>query len=126
MASTDFISVVREFFPNATDEEAMGILWGYTGYPSFYTGEPLDSCREQLQHLKDIGFEEADREMDDAWADTEALVAQRTEQTTPTGQVAGSIPAEGTDDMFFATPEFIQTANEVLRGELTVTSERHA
>lgn len=66
--SGTFIATVQEFFPEATDEEAMGILWSYTGYPSFWHGEPETCLREQLQHLKDVGPEQVDREMDEALA----------------------------------------------------------
>lgn len=68
MASSSFIDVVKEFFPEATDDEAMGILWNYTGYPSFWRGEPNKCLREQLQHLKDVGPEAVDRELDEALA----------------------------------------------------------
>lgn len=65
-SSFTFLGTVKEFFPDASDDEAMSILWNYTGYPSFWSGEPETCLREQLQHLKDVGFEEVDREMDEA------------------------------------------------------------
>jgi hypothetical protein len=68
-SSGTFIATVKEFFPDASDDEAMGILWNYTGYPNFWTGEPKASLREQLQHLKDVGFEQVDRELDEALAE---------------------------------------------------------
>lgn len=67
--SGTFIATVKEFFPEATDDEAMGILWNYTGYPSFWRGNPDTCLREQLQHLKDVGFEAVDRELDEALAE---------------------------------------------------------
>jgi hypothetical protein len=67
--SGTFIATVKEFFPEVSDDEAMGILWNYTGYPSFWHGDPKGTLREQLQHLKDVGPEQVDRELDEALAE---------------------------------------------------------
>lgn len=46
------VDIVREFFPDATVEEADGILWEYTGFPSFWTtGDPVAEMRAQLARL---------------------------------------------------------------------------
>lgn len=63
MANGSMIGLVREYFPDVNDSEAMHILWNYTGYPSFWLGEPYASARDQLQHLKDVGFEAASAEI---------------------------------------------------------------
>lgn len=67
--SGTLIDVVKEYFPEATDDEALDILWNYTGYPSFWRGAPMASLREQLQHLKEVGREQVDRELDQALAE---------------------------------------------------------
>ena len=43
--------VVREYFPNASDDEVDCILWSKTGYPGFLE-EGEKSLREQLQDYK--------------------------------------------------------------------------
>lgn len=64
VTNQNFIDLVRELFPNTSDEEALGILWNYTGYPGFWEGDPIDCCREQLLHLKDVGMEAVDAEFE--------------------------------------------------------------
>lgn len=88
---TTFLDLVREYFPDATEQEVLDILWNYTGYPGFWDGDPETCCRAQLQYLKDVGRDQVDAELFEAG---EALVAQRIERTPPKGQVAGSNPAE--------------------------------
>lgn len=92
--TNNFIDLVKEYFPEVTDEEALGILWNYTGYPSFWYDDPTTTCREQLQHLKDVGADAVDAELDAQ--NSPAPVAQRTERTVPNRQGAGSSPAGGT------------------------------
>ena len=38
--------------PNMTDEEADAVLWGCTGYPSFFNGSPVRCLCYQLRHAK--------------------------------------------------------------------------
>ena len=45
--------LVREYFPQASDDEVEYILWTHTGYPCFWIGTAEDCCRRQLQELKD-------------------------------------------------------------------------
>lgn len=59
--------LVREYFPNATDKEVNHILWNYTGYPEFWHGDAEHCCREQLQHLKDVGEDKVCQEQDEEW-----------------------------------------------------------
>ena len=35
-----------------TDEEADAVLWGCTGYPSFFTGDPVRCLCYELRHAK--------------------------------------------------------------------------
>ena len=53
-----WLDLVREYFPNITDEVADCILWEHTGFPSFWRlGEDNSTieecCRKQLQEYKD-------------------------------------------------------------------------
>lgn len=49
-----FGEIVREYFPDASDEEAKCILWSRTGYPCFWTQDDVEAeLREQLQAFKD-------------------------------------------------------------------------
>ena len=46
--------VVLEYFPGASDEYIEYILWGHTGYPSFWESEDTEAClRKQLEAFKD-------------------------------------------------------------------------
>lgn len=46
-------NIVREYFPDASDEEVDFILWEHTGYPCFFNSNDIEgSLREQLQALK--------------------------------------------------------------------------
>ena len=52
-----YSELVREYFPDATDEEVELILWGKTGYPEFWNigvdGDTPEEClRKQLQDFK--------------------------------------------------------------------------
>jgi hypothetical protein len=40
--------IVREFFPDADDEEVETILWSETGWPGFWAGDPETCLRGQL------------------------------------------------------------------------------
>jgi len=56
------VDIVREYFPDATDEHADGILWSRTGWPVFWAGDPETCMRQQLQEYKaklDAGMTEA-------------------------------------------------------------------
>ena len=53
-----WIDLVREYFPNISDEGADALLWEYTGFPCFWNipedGEtPEECCRKQLAALKE-------------------------------------------------------------------------
>ena len=50
--------IVREYFPNITDECAEFILWGHTGFPGFWNipedGLTVEEClRTQLKAFKE-------------------------------------------------------------------------
>ena len=50
--------VVREYFPEATDDEVDFILWEETGFPAFWNigvdgNTPEECLRKQLQEFKD-------------------------------------------------------------------------
>lgn len=52
----DAIPIVREYFPNVTENEALAILWDNTGYPDFWNipqdGWTVSQClRTQLSKL---------------------------------------------------------------------------
>lgn len=89
--------LVREYFPDADDDDVENILWNYTGFPGFWSDEnltPEENLRIDLQHLQDVGFEQVDTEMERAT--NYASVTQGTELTAPIGQVASSNLAGGT------------------------------
>lgn len=47
------IEIIREYFPEVTDDEAWYILWNETGFPSFWCGESTEKClRNQLLKFK--------------------------------------------------------------------------
>ena len=53
-----WIELVKEYFPDATGEEAEYILWEETGFPAFWDiprdGRTVEECcRKQLQEYKD-------------------------------------------------------------------------
>ena len=53
----DAYEVVREYFPDATDEECERIIWEKTGWPSFWNipkdGQTAEECfRKQLGDFK--------------------------------------------------------------------------
>jgi hypothetical protein len=50
--------IVREFFPNAHDEECEYIIWEKTGYPQFWNipkdgATPIECFRTQIKQFKD-------------------------------------------------------------------------
>ena len=53
-----WMELVKEYFPEITDEEAEGLLWERTGFPCFWSDSDGDTpetcCRKQLQELKEI------------------------------------------------------------------------
>ena len=56
--SQTYGDLVREYFPNATDEECEFILWERTGFPSFWDipedgNTPEECLRKQLQEARD-------------------------------------------------------------------------
>jgi len=53
-----WVELVREYFPDASDEQAEYILWRETGFPCFWRlgedGATPEACyRKQLQEFKD-------------------------------------------------------------------------
>ena len=50
------IELVKEYFPEATDDEADSILWSRTGFPSFFRedGSVEDNLRKQLSKYKTL------------------------------------------------------------------------
>lgn len=47
------LDVVREYFPDAPEGEVDHIIWGRTGYPVFWQGDPETSFRRSLRrHMK--------------------------------------------------------------------------
>jgi len=52
-----WIDLVKEYFPKVTDEQADYILWGKTGFPTFWNipedgNTPEECCRKQLDNFK--------------------------------------------------------------------------
>lgn len=50
------IEIVKEIFPDISDQEADYILWSKTGFPSFFSGEETieEQIRKQLLEYKVI------------------------------------------------------------------------
>ena len=46
------VDIVREYFPDATDDFAGYVLWNRTGWPRFWAGDPETCMRQQLQEYK--------------------------------------------------------------------------
>lgn len=51
------LEIVREYIPDASEEEVDFILWEFTGYPSFWNipkdGKTVEQClRKQLSDFK--------------------------------------------------------------------------
>lgn len=44
--------LVRFYFPDLSDHEAMDVLWCCTGYPTFYSGDPVLFFSAQLADAK--------------------------------------------------------------------------
>ena len=42
------IELVKEYFPDVSDDVANDILWGRTGFPSFFVGDAEQHFRRQL------------------------------------------------------------------------------
>ncbi len=48
-----FEEIVKEYFPDATDDEVEYILWEKTGFPCFFETADIEACfRKQLEDLK--------------------------------------------------------------------------
>lgn len=41
--------VGKEFGKTLNDKQADYMLWEHTGFPSFFSGDPIEQCREQLR-----------------------------------------------------------------------------
>ena len=53
-----WIDLVKEYFPNISDDEAAHMLWEQTGFPCFWSipedgNTPEACCRKQLQKFKE-------------------------------------------------------------------------
>ena len=46
------LDIAREYFPNADDATLDFFLWEYTGFPSFWGGDPGTVLRRQLTELQ--------------------------------------------------------------------------
>lgn len=46
------LELVREFFPDISDDDAGDILWNRTGYPCFWEGDPVTHFRKQIAEFK--------------------------------------------------------------------------
>jgi len=58
-----WVEIVKEYFPDASDEEANDILWGETGFPCFWRlgkdgATPIECLRKQLQEFRDSIFKQ--------------------------------------------------------------------
>lgn len=51
MKIKDYIKKVFDE-PDMSDANADAILWGCTGYPSFFIGDPMKCLTKQLSHAK--------------------------------------------------------------------------
>lgn len=50
-----FGKIVREYFPDANNDEVDFILWEKTGYPCFWETDDVEAClRKQLQEFKEV------------------------------------------------------------------------
>jgi len=47
------LEIVRDYFPEADDGFAECVLWERTGWPAFWSGDPEECLRRQLQEFKD-------------------------------------------------------------------------
>lgn len=51
------VGIIQETFP-ISDDEAQALLWGYTGWPSFFHTDDVESeIRACMIELKEKGFE---------------------------------------------------------------------
>ena len=50
-----WVEIAREYFPEVSDRELQSIIWGRTGFPSFFETDDVEACfRRQLQDEKDL------------------------------------------------------------------------
>ena len=56
-----------ELFPDLTELEFDSILWNYTGFPCFFTGDPAIILRQQLEEYKRVGAKILDEQFDLEW-----------------------------------------------------------
>jgi hypothetical protein len=47
------IEIAREYFPNISDTDLDCIIWGKTGFPCFFDGDPETVFRQQLAEYAD-------------------------------------------------------------------------
>ena len=45
--------IVREYFPDATDQFVDYVLWERTGWPSFWQGNPVECLRGQVLDFRE-------------------------------------------------------------------------
>ena len=49
-----WVEIARKYFPEVPDRELQSIIWGRTGFPSFFETDDIEACfRQQLQDEKD-------------------------------------------------------------------------
>lgn len=51
MTTLEYVKLIFDE-PKMSDDMASVILWGCTGYPSFFTGDPPRCLTKQLRHAK--------------------------------------------------------------------------
>jgi len=59
------IQIAKEILGDLSDDILEFIIWEYTGYPSFFDGNPEECFRAQLREFKELGqqFLDAEREL---------------------------------------------------------------
>lgn len=45
----DALSIARKIIPGVSDEVLLVILWGHTGFPCFFDGDPASVLKQQLE-----------------------------------------------------------------------------
>jgi len=56
--------LVRKYFPDMDDQSCDYLLWEFTSFPL----ENVEVIEKQIQHVKEIGWEAAQKESDDILA----------------------------------------------------------
>lgn len=48
-----WLDLARAIFPDKSDATLDGYLWGFTGFPCFWDGDPATECRRQLTEARE-------------------------------------------------------------------------